>query len=142
MTKFTNKNICSVCERLFNSHMPTTTRCSGCIACHKRRCKFCRKTFISKKKARYCSSRCSHVDNSRPQKFYVYGWYAPGDHLPYYIGKGSNNRAWRKVSRCDKEIRIYRDGLEEREAFIVETVLIAVFKSLGAKLTNKRDKSR
>lgn len=73
------------------------------------------------------------------KNFYVYGWYRPGEQLPFYIGKGHNSRAWRKHDlEGDVEVRIYRHDLTEEGAFLVEDVLIVTFVGLGAKLLNKR----
>lgn len=69
---------------------------------------------------------------------YVYGWYRQGEALPFYIGKGKNGRAWRRGCPPNTEIRIYRDRLTDEGAFLVESVLINVFKTLGAPLVNQK----
>lgn len=70
-------------------------------------------------------------------KFYVYQYLREKDSLsgnagtPYYIGKGSRNRAWdkrRKFSPGNPEnIVIIQEGMEEKEAFALETALIAKY---------------
>jgi endogenous inhibitor of DNA gyrase (YacG/DUF329 family) len=93
-------------------------------------------------------ARVSSVKKRKPLGFYVYGWVRPGDSLPYYIGKGVESRAWRRhkagvlYSRCEKEktpgteVVIYRDRLTEEGAYLVESVLIDLFTSMGANLAN------
>ncbi len=71
-----------------------------------------------------------------PNKFYVYGHYVPGSDTPFYIGKGSNNRAWNKTQRTSKwkeisstgyEVKILQDGLNEMDAWILEASLITEY---------------
>lgn len=88
-----------------------------------------------------------HIRKLRKQKerenalgtagYYVYGWYHLGENLPFYIGKGKNDRAWR--SSKANQVIIYRQGLTEEGAFLVESVLISVFSELGAMLENKSE---
>jgi hypothetical protein len=77
------------------------------------------------------------MDNRR---FYTYAWLRK-DGTPYYIGKGTKNRAYREWDRNrnrkppkDRDrILILKRGLTEEEAFRHECYMIAVFgrKDLG-----------
>lgn len=71
--------------------------------------------------------------------FYVYK-YLREDGTPYYIGKGSGDRAYKKWNKKDTKppqdltrIVIIQDGLTESQAFELETKLIAEYgrKDLG-----------
>lgn len=72
------------------------------------------------------------------KKFYVYAWLKKSGE-PYYIGKGKDQRAWRKG--CGK-VQILASNLSEKDAFAFEALLI---KKLGRKdlgegpLHNKND---
>lgn len=103
---------CSVCGKSFNKFWPSAKRCKFCIKLGRR------------------SVKKSAVTGS-----YVYGWYYSGAILPFYIGKGKELRGWRKSNAAT--IRIYRDNLTDEGAKLVEAVLIDLFKSMGATLTNK-----
>ena len=60
--------------------------------------------------------------------YYVYE-YLREDLTPYYIGKGSGNRAWRKNRNYypgdDNRVKIIKDNLTEDQAFELEIELIA-----------------
>ena len=63
--------------------------------------------------------------------FYVYQ-YLRENGTPYYIGKGSGNRAWKKWSKKDvkppkdaSRIVIVEDNLSEDDAFRLECELIS-----------------
>ena len=80
--------------------------------------------------------------------FYTYA-YLREDGSPYYIGKGSGNRAWASHSRCavkrpknKNRILILKQNLSEKDAFRHEKYLIFVLgrKDLGTGiLRNKTD---
>ena len=63
-------------------------------------------------------------------EFYVYAWLKKTGE-PYYIGKGKNQRAWRKGSG---KVQIIASNLTEPEAFAFEALLI---KKLGRKDLNE-----
>ena len=74
--------------------------------------------------------------------FYVYIYYHPITNIPFYVGKGKDDRAWfhlkskshtffirtinkiRKEYNCEPIIKIYDDNLSEPEAFELEMKLI------------------
>jgi hypothetical protein len=58
--------------------------------------------------------------------YYTYAWLRE-DRTPYYIGKGSNGRAWRKGSPPKDRVLILKKNLTEQEAFKHEKYMIAVF---------------
>ena len=65
-------------------------------------------------------------------KFYVYAYLREDYQSPYYIGKGSGNRAWSKKRDFyppnDKNrIKIVAKSLYEDEAFALEKKLISIF---------------
>jgi hypothetical protein len=70
--------------------------------------------------------------------FYIYAHYKTGEpDVPFYIGKGSGDRAYEKydrrphwknvVAKYGYEVRILHDGLTEEEAFWIETKLIGMW---------------
>ncbi len=79
--------------------------------------------------------------------FFVYGWYESGNSLPFYIGKGSGKRstavhysprgghkeACQLYRECCKgfHVKIFKRGLTESDAYLVETVLIKTLGQLG-----------
>lgn len=62
--------------------------------------------------------------------YYVYAWLKKNGE-PYYIGKGKNNRAWRKGHGI---VQIIASNLTEDEAFNFESLLI---KKIGRKDLNE-----
>tara|TARA_R110000868_G_scaffold299502_1_gene559819 strand:+ start:379 stop:1116 length:738 start_codon:yes stop_codon:yes gene_type:complete len=83
----------------------------------------------------------------KPNRFYTYA-YLREDRTPYYIGKGSGNRAYKRTKKCIKppkdksRIIFLKQNLTEEEAFKHEKYMIDVFgrKDLGTGiLYNKSD---
>jgi hypothetical protein len=68
------------------------------------------------------------------KNFYVYLWLRE-DNTPYYVGKGSGNRAYirHRVGRCPEGRVLIRDCFSEKEAFEMEKFLIELYgrKDLG-----------
>ena len=70
--------------------------------------------------------------NIYPKQFYVY-MYLREDGTPYYIGKGTKNRAWKNHGRTWKRpddpsrIKIHTEDLTESEALSLEIELIAEY---------------
>ena len=69
--------------------------------------------------------------------FYVYGHYAKNQEIPFYVGKGRNNRAYQSTGRSvfwhrvtnkyGFEVKILYNGLEESAALSKEMELIAEY---------------
>jgi hypothetical protein len=80
-----------------------------------------------------------------PNRFYTYA-YLRKDRTPYYIGKGSGNRAYRKRKKGIKppndksRIIFLKQNLTEEEAFRHEKYMIAIFgrKDLGTGILHNR----
>jgi hypothetical protein len=79
-------------------------------------------------------------------KYYVYHWIRKDTNEPFYVGKGSNNRAshkksnkgWKNITSkvdCFWEILKYFD--DEQQAYNYEHLLIENYKKLGYKLVNQ-----
>jgi hypothetical protein len=64
--------------------------------------------------------------------FYTYCWLRESG-TPYYVGKGKEDRAWRKGSPDSSRVLLLKTHLSEEEAFRHETYMIYVFgrKDLG-----------
>jgi len=105
---------CEICGKIFHRTWPKARRCKSCIR-------------LNNKK----------IEQHTIVGYYVYGWYHLGESLPFYIGKGKGLRGYRN-SKVPK-IRIYRDNLTSEGALLVESVLIDLFKELGADLMNKNN---
>jgi hypothetical protein len=81
---------------------------------------------------------------ANPNRFYTYA-YLREDRTPYYIGKGTKNRAYKKSSRIflpppKDRIILLKQNLTEEEAFNHEIYMIAVFgrKDLGTGILHNR----
>jgi hypothetical protein len=79
-----------------------------------------------------------------PNRFYTYA-YLREDRTPYYIGKGTGNRLYKKSSRVffpppKNRIIFLKQNLTEQEAFKHEIYMIAVFgrKDLGTGILHNR----
>ena len=87
------------------------------------------------------------MDNSDSKRFYVYAHLKPDGEV-FYIGKGTNKRAWDKYQRnrhwkiiyqkYGLKVTIVRRELSEKDAFDLELRLIKYFRNLG-KLVNVTD---
>jgi len=70
-------------------------------------------------------------------QYYVYGHFTPNTNVPFYIGKGTGNRAWRKqnrnvlwydiVNKHGYEVKILHDNLSESCALFEEINLITLY---------------
>lgn len=108
----------------------------------------------------YCSKSCRPSSSinyykpveaePKPRGKYVYGWFLEGETLPFYVGLGSGRRAWEihtldggRLATCQSlrtsstRIVVFRDNLTDEGALLLESVLIDVFRRLGAVLTNQ-----
>jgi hypothetical protein len=88
------------------------------------------------------------------RRFYVYEHWRPDKDVCFYVGKGSDIRAYNMSNRkphhkairkkltamgLSIEIRIFANGLTEDEAFDVERFRISQLRSQGIKLSNLTD---
>lgn len=90
-----------------------------------------------------------------PRGRYVYAWFNDQSDLPFYIGKGVDDRAWRRhihrdsgISQLCQQIRscssgfrveIIRDNMTNEGAMLVESALIAFVSQCGGFLSNQVD---
>lgn len=139
---------CVACGEEYKAVVCGQRRCRKCIrlakqkAREKTHCKVCGTVLKHKRAWRLCPTCKKHTMPVDPINYYVYAWFHIGDHLPFYVGKGTDNRAWRSDKPGDTTVKVYRDGLTEEGAFLIEAVLIKVFESLGAKLENRQGGKR
>ena len=82
------------------------------------------------------------------EQFCVYRHIRLDKNVPFYVGKGKNNRAWSKlrnnywhriVNKYGYRVEIIKEGISEKEALLIEFNTIKMYKSLGyceANLTN------
>lgn len=85
------------------------------------------------------------ADNSE-HKFYVYLHKTADGNIPFYIGKGCNHRAWKFTKRNNwwnnivKKhgiiVEILQGNIIESEAYLLEKILIELYKSMGHTLCN------
>lgn len=140
--KYPKAATCEHCKATYTASVSTQRWCSP----------NCRKAYHVARKPLPIAGKVIHRDRY-PRGRYVYGWYKDDDELPFYIGKGVYARAWErhvnssKISAACQDIRrecknfrvvVYKDNLTAAGALLVETLLIDVFRSLGACLTNNR----
>ena len=76
---------------------------------------------------------------NKPEKYYVYVHYRPGDDIPFYIGKGCGNRAWSKFGRKNPlwhnivkknggfDTRLLLENLEKTTALRMEAMYINAY---------------
>lgn len=83
--------------------------------------------------------------------FYVYAHFLPGQSVPFYIGKGSGNRAftrhnrsriWEAFCKSNFEVKILEYNLSEEAAFELETQKISELKKSGIFIVNVYDRAR
>lgn len=90
-----------------------------------------------------------------PKGRYVYAWFNDQSSLPFYIGKGVDDRAWRRhvhndvgrsqlcqqirASSSGFEVRIIRENMTNEGAMLVESSLISFVLSCGGFLANQVD---
>jgi len=90
-----------------------------------------------------------------PRGRYVYAWFNDESDLPFYIGKGVDDRAWRRhlhnesgrsqlcqqmrVVSSGFRVEIVRDNLTNEGAMLLESALIAFAAACGAVLANQLD---
>lgn len=137
---------CAVCGVRFRPNQPNHKLCSD----------QCRVSSMLDAMARQKLIRAEK--SKKPKKDetlvgrYVYGWYFPGEQLPFYVGQGQGNRAWdrhdlgdhtpafcQRFKTSKTKVVIYRKNLTLEGALLLEAVLVEVFLSLGAILANQAE---
>lgn len=131
---------------------------------HTRVCLNCSTEFTTNNGTkRYCSEECRGTKSIPTYRsiaslrgdsksiqlrgYYVYGWYDKNEELPFYIGKGTGARAWDaheglvcgRYKSSEVTVVIYRTRLTSEGALLLESVLMDVFRSLGAFLRNQTE---
>lgn len=90
-----------------------------------------------------------------PKGRYVYAWFNNESLLPFYIGKGVDDRAWRRhvhkddgrsqlcqqirASSSGFEVKIIRENMTNEGAMLVESALISFVLACGGFLSNQVD---
>ena len=100
------------------------------------------------RKEQKCSFSCINTiaDNKRAEMIYYTYAYLREDRTPYYIGKGKDNRAYKrgrggiKPPKDKSRILILKNNLTEEESFKHEVYMIAVFgrRDLGTGILHNR----
>lgn len=142
--KYPKQATCSYCKEQFISTSPKNIYCSD----------DCRGA-VARAKGKFSYSKSDLVDGDPVlgiRGHYVYGWYSPKDpsHLPFYIGMGTGIRGWIRHpgQNCGKyrnektKVVVFRSNLTIEGAMLLEAVLIDLFKSMGADLTNVAEPMR
>lgn len=104
-----------------------------------------RKSVKTKSKSRRVWIDTIGTCHSRlPFGYYVYGWFELEEPNPFYIGKGTEGRIFDRHSdkaeskrRVDIRYVVFVESLMESESFLVERVLIDVYRLQGAILENQ-----
>jgi hypothetical protein len=92
-----------------------------------------------------------------PRGRYVYAWFKDGEKLPFYVGKGVGDRAWRRhkldnrpaycqllrESASTFQVKIVRDNLTDEGASLLESALISfLVNNCGCILSNQGEPMR
>jgi hypothetical protein len=88
----------------------------------------------------------TNINNYMSSKYYVYMWVDPSKDIPFYIGKGKDNRAtnFHQAGRCENKrskllkegftnneiVRIVKENLTEEDALCLEKELIEQYKRI------------
>ena len=154
MSKFGYEN-CATCGKVFAKRHPTSRFCHW--ECQTAKSEKRKQERIEKAKAvsrplEECEKAYPAAKSKKTTGRYVYAWFAGDELLPFYVGKGVADRAWKRhvnnddgtASLCQKvrasvsgfRVEIIREGLTEEGARLVEATLIDFVKSLGGCDTN------
>ena len=83
---------------------------------------------------------------------YVYAWFSDASPLPFYIGKGTDRRAWDRHEDADGramwcqtmrataqgfKVKVIRDNLTNEGALLLESCLISFVRAMGGDLGNQ-----
>lgn len=115
----TYEKICAQCGAKFTSRRSNSNLCS----------KKCKRTYwVAYGKSAYEQRKTRY----EVQGYYVYAWFQEGELLPVYVGKGLGGRAWRDGKKdLNVRVEIIRDRLTEHGAYLIEGILLNLFKKLG-----------
>jgi hypothetical protein len=154
---------CAVCNRPFIKKHPQHKYCHWqCQSARNKGKEFLRRQEVQARPDGHilpCEETLSHdVEITRreiPRGRYVYAWFNDESDLPFYIGKGVDDRAWRRHVHKDSgrsqlcqqvradssgfRVEIVRDNLTNEGALLLESSLIAFAASCGAVLANQVD---
>ena len=87
----------------------------------------------------------SAVSSKNPRGRYVYAWFNNSSPFPFYVGKGTGARGWRRHMHkgqsafCNRlrsesagfHCQVVRDGMTNEGAMLLESSLIDLFSALG-----------
>lgn len=149
--------LCVVCEKPIPPSRRKRVTCSSICSTNRYKpkhpivtlhCAQCTTLFEGRANRRFCKPACS--DNFFTAKYlaakeaaggsYVYLWFDANAVLPYYIGSGVMNRAWREHGdlRMPARVEIVRANMTPDQALAAEAALIAAFRLCSAPLENIR----
>lgn len=157
---------CVVCNRPFIKKHPQHKYCHWqCQSARNKGNEFARRKEVAGRPDGWIVST-EHTqdvedDDFAPRKIptgrYVYAWFNDESDLPFYIGKGVDDRAWKRHKHADgrsqwcQQIRasssgfrvvVVRDNLTNEGAMLLESALITFVSQCGRVLANQVDPLR
>jgi hypothetical protein len=153
---------CVVCNRPFIKKQPHQKYCHWqCQAARKQGREFARRQLVASSADGWLidgdgerEKPGKHCPKKIPTGRYVYAWFNDESDLPFYVGKGVDDRAWRRhvdqdgrsmwcqqvrvTSSCFR-VEVIRDNLTNEGAMLVEASLIAFVRFCGGLLANQAE---
>jgi hypothetical protein len=153
---------CPVCNRPFTKKHPRHKYCHWQCqsACAKSK-EFARREQVAGRPDGWVAqSKCEALSEEQalpkriPRGRYVYAWFNDESPLPFYIGKGVDDRAWRrhsdndgrshwcqqvKASSLGFRVEVIRENLTNEGAMLLESALITFVSGCGRVLANQVD---